>query len=53
VVASPKFGSWWILWVCVYSWLIRAPKVLQLCINQLGVWFVQIDMNTSLAYHLS
>jgi hypothetical protein len=39
VVASPKFGSWWILWVRVCSWLVLAPKVLQLCINQLVVWF--------------
>jgi len=28
VVASPKFGPWWVLWVCVYLWLVRAPKVL-------------------------
>jgi hypothetical protein len=42
VVPSPKFGSWWVLWVHVYSWLVRAPKVLQLCINQLVVWFVTI-----------
>jgi hypothetical protein len=28
VVASPKFGLWWVLWVCVCSWLIRAPKML-------------------------
>ncbi len=26
VVASPKYGSWWMLWVRVYSWFIRAPK---------------------------
>ncbi len=35
VVASPKFGSWWILWVCVCSWFVRALKVLQFCINNL------------------
>jgi len=28
VVASPKFGSWWLLWVQVCSWLVLAPKVL-------------------------
>jgi len=38
VVVSPESMLWWIL--CVYSWLVRAPKVLQLCINQLIVWFV-------------
>jgi hypothetical protein len=27
VVASPKFGPWWVLWVRVYPWFIRAPKV--------------------------
>jgi hypothetical protein len=37
VVASPKFGLWWVLWVRVYPWLVLAPKVLQLCINQLVV----------------
>jgi len=26
VVASPKFGPWWIMWVRVCSWLVRAPK---------------------------
>jgi hypothetical protein len=27
VVASPKSGSWWVLWVCVCLWFIYAPKV--------------------------
>jgi hypothetical protein len=40
VVASPKFGPWWVLWIRVCLWLVCAPKVLQLCINQLVVWFV-------------
>jgi hypothetical protein len=39
VVASPKSGPWWVLWVWVCLWFILAPKVLQLCINQLVVWF--------------
>ncbi len=26
VVASLKFGPWWVLWVLVYLWLICAPK---------------------------
>jgi hypothetical protein len=25
-VDSPKFGPWWVLWVRVCLWLIRAPK---------------------------
>jgi len=41
VVASPKSELWWVLWVCVCPWLVRAPKVFQLCTNQLVVWFVQ------------
>jgi hypothetical protein len=45
VVASPKFGPWWVFWIYVYPWLIRAPKMLQLCINQLVVWFVQVRVS--------
>jgi hypothetical protein len=26
VLASPKPRSWWILWVHVYPWFVRAPK---------------------------
>jgi hypothetical protein len=37
VVASPKFGPWWVLWVQVCPWFILAPNVLQLCTNQLVV----------------
>jgi len=40
VVASPKFGPWWILWVWICSCLVHAPKVFKLCTNQLVVWFV-------------
>ncbi len=39
VVASAKSGPWWILWVRVCSWLILAPKVVQLCINHLVLVF--------------
>ncbi len=39
VVATPKFGPWWILWVWVFLWFVLAQKMLKLCINQL-VWFV-------------
>jgi len=28
VVASPKSGPWWVLWVCVCMWWVCAPKVL-------------------------
>jgi hypothetical protein len=40
VVASPKFGPWWVLWVWVCSWLVLAPKVLKLCTNQHVMWFL-------------
>jgi len=40
VVASPKFGRWWVLWVWVCPWLVIARKVFQLCINHLVVGFV-------------
>jgi hypothetical protein len=40
VLASPKSGPWWILWVRVCPWLARAPTMFQLCTNQLVVWFV-------------
>ncbi len=33
VVASPKSGPWWVLWVWVCPWLVLAPKALKLCIN--------------------
>jgi hypothetical protein len=37
VVASPKFEPWWVLWIYVCMWFVRAPKVLQPCTNQLVV----------------
>jgi hypothetical protein len=39
VVASLKSGPWWILWVRICLWFILTPKMLQLCTNQLVVWF--------------
>jgi hypothetical protein len=53
VVASTKFGLCWILWICVCPWLIHALEVLQLCINQLVVWFVQVYVNNWPTYHSS
>jgi hypothetical protein len=40
VVVSHKSRSWWVLWVRVCLWFVCAQKMLQLCINQLVVWFV-------------
>jgi len=45
---SPKFGPWWILWVNVCPWLVRAPKVLQLCTNQLVVCLYMFIWNIDL-----
>jgi hypothetical protein len=42
VVASPKSGPWWVLWVQICPWWVLTPKVPKLCTNQLVVWFVQI-----------
>jgi hypothetical protein len=53
VMASPKSKQWWILWIHVCSWFVRAPKVLQLCTNQLVIWFVHVHMNNWPARHLS
>jgi hypothetical protein len=39
VVASPKSGLWWVSWIQVCMWFILAPKVFQLCTNQLVIWF--------------
>jgi hypothetical protein len=39
VMASPKSGPWWVLWIWVCPWFVLAPKVLKLCTNQLVVWF--------------
>jgi hypothetical protein len=53
VVASPKSRMWWILWIYVCLWLVRAQKVLQLCTNQLIVWFVQVHVNNWPTCHSS
>jgi len=50
VVASPKFGLWWVLWVRVYSWFIHASKVLQLLTNQ---HVVRVHVSNWITYHSS
>ncbi len=52
-VASPKSRPWWILWFHVCSWLIHAPKMLQLRTNQFVVWFVQVHVNNWPTCHSS
>jgi len=53
VVASPKSELWWVLWICVCPWLVRAPKVFQLHTNQLIIWFVQVCVSKWLAFQSS
>ncbi len=45
VVASPKFGPWWVLWVWFCPWFILTPKMLKLYTNQLVIWFVQFCLS--------
>ncbi len=45
MVTSPKSGLWWVLWVQICPWFVLAPKALQLCTNQLVVWFVQVRVS--------
>jgi hypothetical protein len=49
----PKIGPWWILWIRVCLWVVCVSKVIQLCSNQLVVWFVQIHVNSWPTCHLS
>jgi hypothetical protein len=53
VVASPKSGPWWVLWVRVCPWLVLAPKVLQQCTNQLIAWFCAGSCEWIVACHSS
>ncbi len=53
VVASPKSGPWWVLWIYVCLWFVRARKMFQLHINQLVVWFVQVHVNNWPTCHSS
>jgi len=52
-MVSPKSKLWWILWVYFCPWLIHAPKMLQLCTNQLVVLFMQVYVNNWPTCHLS
>jgi hypothetical protein len=51
VVASPKFGLWWILWVYVCSWFVRAPKCCNYTLTNLlfglcrSVWVNEVLVN--------
>jgi hypothetical protein len=51
VVASPKSGPWWVLWVCVCMWLICAPKCSNYALTNLligfcrSVWMIKMLVN--------
>jgi hypothetical protein len=53
VMASPKSGPWWVLWVQICLWFILTPKMFQLCINQLVVWFCANPCEWLIACHYS
>jgi len=48
-----KSEPWWVLWVCVCSWFVCAPKMFQLCTNQLVVWFVWVHASNIIDCHFS
>jgi len=51
VVASPKSGLWWVLWVYVCMWLVHAPKCLNYALINLlfglcrFVWIKEMFVN--------
>jgi len=51
VVASPKFGLWWVLWIYVCSWLVHAPKCCNYALTNLlfglcrSVWVNEVLVN--------
>jgi hypothetical protein len=53
VVASPKSRPWWILWIRVCPWFVLAPKVFQLCTNQLVIWFCAGPHEWLIIFHSS
>ncbi len=48
VVASPKSGPWWVLWICVCPWFVRAPKCSNYVLTNLlfglckYVWVIEV-----------
>ncbi len=50
-MASPKFGLWWVLWVCGCPWLNRAPKCSNYALNNLlfslcrSMWVIELLVN--------
>jgi len=57
VLASPKFGLWWILWVHVCPWLVRATKCPNYALSNLlfglyrSMWVIDLLFNLSTPHH--
>jgi hypothetical protein len=51
VVISPKSGPWWVLWVCVCLWFVRAPKCSNYALTNLlfslckSMWVIELLVN--------
>jgi len=51
VVASPKSGSWWVLWIYVCMWFVHAPKCFNYTLTNLlfglckSVWVIELFVN--------
>jgi len=51
VVASPKSRPWWVLWICVCSWFVHAPKCFNYALTNLlfglcmSVWVIKLLVN--------
>jgi hypothetical protein len=51
VAASLKFGSWWVLWIRVCSWFVRAPKCSNNTLTNLlfglcrSMWVIELLVN--------
>jgi hypothetical protein len=53
VMASPKFGPWWVLWVWVRPWLVLGSKMFSQSTNQFIAWFCASSCEWVKACHSS
>jgi hypothetical protein len=58
VMASPKFGLWWILWIHVCPWFVRAPKCANYALSNLlfglyrSMWVIDLLVNLPSPHHI-
>jgi hypothetical protein len=50
VMASPKFGPCWVLWICVYVWFVCASRCSNYALTNLfglcrSVWVIELLVN--------